>query len=146
MRWRRLVRCAGLVARNVDRTDGARLLLQERARVVHGGGLEAATADVRVIEEPQQKQQRRTMTATPRIIIACTTAPSPLSAKKSIYASRITALRKSTIHNGVGITPSAPCVRSARASSRSERSSRYFERAACADAERGSVTRKVSNR
>src|SRR6266511_5631440 len=32
-----------------------------------------------------------TMTATPPIIVACTTAPSPLSAKKSMYPSRITA-------------------------------------------------------
>ena len=86
------------------------------------------------------------MTATPPIIVACTTAGSPLSAKKSMYPSRITALTKSTSHNGVGITPSAPWMRSARASSRSERSSRYFAKAACADAERGSVARKLTSR
>ena len=50
-----------------------------------------------------------------------------LSAKSSMNRKRTIALMKSTIHSGGGITPSAPCVRSARALSRSERWSNHFE-------------------
>ena len=68
------------------------------------------------------------MTAmTPPIIVACTTRRSALSAKNSMNTKIMPALRKSTIQSGVGMTPSAPCVRSERASSLSERSSSHFE-------------------
>src|SRR4029453_3677258 len=87
-----------------------------------------------------------TRTATPPIIVACTNARSPLSAKKSMNTNRIAALRKSAIQSGVGMTPSPPCARSPRASSRSDRSSRYFENAACSDAERGLVACRLRNR
>jgi hypothetical protein len=65
-------------------------------------------------------------TATLPIIVACTIARSPLSAKKSMKTKMIPALRKRTIHSATGITPSAPCVRSARASSRSVRWSSHL--------------------
>ena len=52
-------------------------------------------------------------TATPPIIVACTTARSALSAKNSMNPKMMRALKSSTIHNGTGITPSAPWVRSA---------------------------------
>ena len=65
-------------------------------------------------------------TATLPIMVACTIARSPLSAKKSIKTPMIPALRNSTIQSGVGITPSAPCVRSARALSRSVRWSSHL--------------------
>ena len=46
------------------------------------------------------------------------TARSPLSAKKSTYTKTTTEMKKRTIHSGVGMTPSAPWIRSRRASSR----------------------------
>ena len=46
-------------------------------------------------------------TATLPIIVACTTDRSALSAKKSMKTKMIPALRSSTIHSGVGITPFA---------------------------------------
>ena len=52
-----------------------------------------------------------------------TEAKKPDTKAKMIKAT----LMKSTIHSGAGITPSAPCVRSARAFSRSERWSNHFE-------------------
>ena len=65
-------------------------------------------------------------TATLPIIVACTTARSPLSAKKSMKTKMIPAVRNRTIQSGVGITPSAPWVRSARALSRSVRWSSHL--------------------
>ena len=50
--------------------------------------------------------------------IAWTTARSPLSAKNSMKTKISAALKNSTSHNGVGITPTAPWIRSLRASSR----------------------------
>ena len=46
--------------------------------------------------------------ATLPIIIACTIARSPLSAKNSMKPKMITALRNRTIQSADGITPSAP--------------------------------------
>ena len=51
----------------------------------------------------------------------------------------------STIHSVAGITPSAPCVRSLRATSRSARRSSHFEKAACSLALFGSTACTVRN-
>jgi hypothetical protein len=83
--------------------------------------------------------------ATAPIIDAWTKAGSALSAKSSMNRKRTSALMKSTIQSGGGITPSAPCVRSARAVSRSERWSNHFEYAACSDADLGSTACIVLN-
>ena len=50
----------------------------------------------------------------------CTTARSPESAKNSMYTKITKAVKNSTTHSGVGMTPTAPWTRSLRASSRSE--------------------------
>ncbi len=51
---------------------------------------------------------------------AWTTARSPLSAKNSMNTKMRPALKNSTSHSGVGITPTAPWIRSLRASSRAD--------------------------
>ena len=51
-------------------------------------------------------------------IIPCTTADSPLSAKKSRYTKISAAEKNNTNHTGSGTIPSAACRRSRRASSR----------------------------
>ena len=78
-------------------------------------------------------------TATPPIIVAWTTARSPLSAKKSMKTKMIPAERNSTIQSGTGITPSAPCVRSLRADWRSVVWSSHLPYAACSEADFGST-------
>ena len=61
------------------------------------------------------------MTATTDpISSACTFARSPLSAKKSMKTKMTPEMKKSTTHSGVGITPTAPWIRSLRAASRSD--------------------------
>ena len=56
------------------------------------------------------------MTATTvPISSACTTARSPLSAKNSMYTTISPDVKNSTSHSGVGITPTAPWIRSLRA-------------------------------
>ena len=87
----------------------------------------------RVVEEHSSSSVDEITIATPPIIVACTNARSALSAKYSMNTKMITALSTSTIQSGTGITPSAPWVRSARASSRSERSSSHFAYAVCSD-------------
>ena len=57
---------------------------------------------------------------TPPMRVACTMAPSPLSAKNSMNQKITAAEMHSTSHSVTGITPAAPCTRSLRASSRSE--------------------------
>ena len=58
--------------------------------------------------------------ATEPISTPCATALSPESAKNSMKT-KITAAAKSiTIHTDDGMTPAAPCVRSRRATSRSD--------------------------
>ena len=52
---------------------------------------------------------------------AWTSARSPLSAKNNMNTKIRPALKNSTTHSGVGITPTAPWMRSLRASSRAER-------------------------
>jgi len=64
--------------------------------------------------------------ATLPVMVACTIARSPLSAKKSMKTKMIPALRKRTIQSAAGITPSAPCVRSFRAFWRSVRWSSHL--------------------
>ena len=54
------------------------------------------------------------------IIMACVNGPSPLSAKNSMYTKITPEMKNSTIQSGVGITPTAPWMRSLRAASRSE--------------------------
>ena len=51
---------------------------------------------------------------------ACTGARSPLSAKNSMNRKMRPALKNNTSHSGVGITPTAPWIRSLRASSRAD--------------------------
>ena len=58
--------------------------------------------------------------ATEPINMPCTIARSPLSAKNSMYAKITPAMKKSTIQSWVGITPTAPWMRSSRASSRAD--------------------------
>jgi hypothetical protein len=79
----------------------------------------------------------------PPIITPCTAARSPLSANISRNTNTAAALTNSTAHNAAGITPSAPWMRSPRAVSRSARWSRYLEKAACSDGERGSAVPRL---
>ena len=51
---------------------------------------------------------------------AWTIARSPLSAKNSMYTKMTAEVKNSTNHSGVGITPTAPWMRSTRACSRSD--------------------------
>ena len=53
------------------------------------------------------------------------------------------ALTNTTAHSAVGITPSAPWMRSERAVSRSVRWSRYFAYATCSELERGCVAPRL---
>ena len=100
--------------------DGRRLLVEDVDRPLHGDRPEATGAGVVGAVGNHRRSSVEVITiATPPIIVACTTARSALSAKNSMNTKMITALRSSTIHSGSGIIPSAPCVRSARASSRS---------------------------
>ena len=64
--------------------------------------------------------------ATDPINTACVTAPSPRSAKNSMKTKITTEMKSSTTHSGVGITPTAPWIRSIRAASRSEVWSSHF--------------------
>ena len=84
-----------------------------------------------------------TTTTTPPIINACTTARSALSAKNSRKTKMTPALTNRTDPQRVGITPSAPWMRSVRAVSRSVRWSRYLSKAACSEGERGSVVPRL---
>ena len=68
---------------------------------------------VGVVEEREQEQRRRDHRddgADQQRL--CSSARSPLSAKKSMKAPMIAAVRKSTIHSGVGTTPCAAWFRS----------------------------------
>ncbi len=54
-------------------------------------------------------------------------------------------MKNSTIHNGIGITPAAPWMRSWRASSRSEVWSSHFPKAASSLAVCGSISSVIRN-
>ena len=74
----------------------------------------------------------------------CVTARSPLSAKKSMKTKITPEMKKSTIQSGVGITPTAPWVRSMRAASRADVCSSHLSKADCSLAVSGSTPRTVS--
>ena len=104
-------------ARSSVPVAGGRELLSEDECVVdkdaacsfHSDGLEATWPGViRMIEEPQESSVDVITSATPPIIVACTTARSALSAKNIMNTKIAIALKNSTIHSGSGITPSAP--------------------------------------
>ena len=73
------------------------------------------------LSSPLSSSSSTVITATTDpISMPCTTARSPLSAKNSMYTKITPAMKKSTIQSWAGITPTAPWMRSSRASSRAD--------------------------
>ena len=109
------------VARDREPSAGDPLVVRQQLdRSLHRGGSRPPAPGWYGLSRNQRRSSVEVITiATLAIIVACTIARSALSAKKSMKTKMIPALRKRTIQSGVGITPSAPCVRSARALSRS---------------------------
>ena len=80
------------------------------------------------------------------ISIACALARSPRSAKNSMKAKMISEIRISTNQSGPGITPTAPWIRSLRASSRSAVWSSHWSYADCSAFDSGDVVLRVRKR
>ena len=102
-------------------TDRLQRLVDDPQRSLHRDRTDAADALVEgAVEERIRSSIETTTVVTDPISTACVTAPSPLSAKKSMKTKTTTEMKSSTTHSGDGITPTAPWIRSIRAASRSD--------------------------
>ena len=79
------------------------------------------------------------------IMSPCTTARSPLSAKNSMYKKISADVKNSTTHSGVGITPTAPWMRSLRAASLACLWLSHVSKADCSVGVRGSTVYSMRN-